>query len=264
MAKVTSIFTFTGTVDGISVYSMRGIPEKVARKSWGPSREDIETKPSYDITRRNDSEHGGCSKASKWLRRNFRPLEPVRDHTLSGPVTGWMKSFLDLDTDSELGRRQILITRNPRLLEGINLSKRFAFDSVVRGGIDYRMNRETLSAVLRMPALLPGLNLALPDKNPYYRVVATLGAAPDVFWTPLGYAPQGDYSGFSPGVAESDWFPSASRSDPFTLELTLPYTPPTEHFSLVLTVGILMGTVSKSRATKPVKYAGCGKVLAAV
>lgn len=71
------------------------------------------TRPEYNIPRRNCSEHGACSTASKYLRRNFRPLEPARNYGMSGPVTGWLKDFLPQDTESEFGHRHILLSKVP-------------------------------------------------------------------------------------------------------------------------------------------------------
>lgn len=262
MAKITGPFSINGKIGHLSVYNLRGVGQ-VARQPWGPSAHDIETKPSYSVTRRNTSEHGGCSRASKYLRRNFHPLEPVRDHCLSGAVTGWLKAFLELDTESEYGKRHILLSRHPRLLEGLNLSERHAFDASVRGGLAYELRRDTRTATIRVPELLPGMNFTPTGRQPYFRVVATLGAAPDLFWTPAGYSLAPAYEQLFPAVARGEWLPTAQGSEAFTLELQLPTAPPDEHFALVLTVGVLMGTAGKSGRLEAVRYAGCGRVLAA-
>ena len=264
MAKINAPFSVIGKIGGLSIYSMRGVKGQVARQPFGPSAHDIQTKPNYHITRRLNQEFKGCSLASRWLRRNFHPLEPARDYALSGPVTGWMTDFLPLDTVSEFGRRHILLSRNPRLLEGINLSKRHPFDSVVRGGITGALSRESLSARVDLPALKPGVNFSPPGKHPYFKVVATLGPAPDVLWMPNGYTLHRAYGQLFPRVAESGWIPTAAGSEALALELQLPYAPPDNHFALVLTLGILMGTAGRRGQLEAVKYAGCGKVLAAV
>jgi hypothetical protein len=263
MAKIHPPFPLSGQWAGLSVYSMRGAKDQVARQPYGPSAKDIATKDCYNITRRNNSEHSGCSKASKWLRRNFHPLEPIRGYPMSGPVTGWLKPYLTLDTESAFGRRHICLSKQPRLLEGINLSERYPFDAVVRGGIAHHLNRETLSAHIELPALLPGTSFS-PSHHPYFRVAATLGLAPDVFWSPQGYSFDREYEQCFPQVAQSVWLATKAGSEALTLELQLPYPPPNAHFALVLTLGIMMGTAGKSGELEPVKYAGCAKVLAAV
>jgi hypothetical protein len=183
---------------------------------------------------------------------------------MPGPVTGWMTDFLPLDQENELGKRYILLSRNPRLLEGINLSERYPFDSVIRGGISCALNRETLGATVEMPALTPGVNFSPSGNQPYFKVATALGVTPDVRWTANGYSFDHAYEQFFPQVEESEWTPTAEGSLALTLELQLPYSPPDEHFALGLTLGIMTGTAGRRGRLEPVKYAGCGKVVAAV
>lgn len=257
MAKIRGPFAVKGKLE-----TYRFTPCAAWRARWpaSPLAHDIQTKPAYNITRRPNREFRGCSLASRYLRRNFHPLEPARDYALSGLVTGWMTDFLFVDTESEFGRRHILLSRNPRLLEGINLSGRFPFDSVVRDGITYELSREALHARVGLQA---GVNFSPAGKHPYFKVAATLGIAPDVLWTEHGYSFHRAYEQFHPVVAESEWRPTAGDSVPLSLELQLPYTPPNNQFALVLTLGILMGTAGKRGGLEAVRYTGCGKVIAA-
>lgn len=262
MAKIDLPFNYEGKWGGMSIYHLRGVG-LVARSHSGPTAKDIKTGESHDITRRNNSEHGACSTASKYLRRTFHPLEPARDYGMSGPVTGWLKDYLPQDTDSEFGHRHVLLSKDPRLLEGINLSEKHPFDSVVRGGLSYTLSRGDLSASVQLPALRVGINLTPTGKQPYFKVVAALGVAPDVLWSAGGYSFDRAYESLHPAVVESAWVPTAEGLEATTLSLQLPYTPPDDHFALVLTVGVLMGTIGRRGGVEAVKYAGCAKVLGA-
>jgi hypothetical protein len=264
MAKIKPPFPFSGRWAGLSVYSIRGVKDQVARQPYGPSAKDITTKDCYAVTRCINSEFRGQTAASKMLRRNFQPLAPVRDHPMSGPVTSLLKSFLALDTESAFGKRNIYLSRGSRLLQGINLSQQYSFDAALRGGVEYTISRKNLSAIVSIPALQPRINFTPPGMQPYFRLVATLGLAPDVFWTPDEYILAVGYEQLFPAVAQSEWNPTAVGSDAQTLELRLPTAPPNDSFALVLTVGILMGTIGRSGHLEPAKYAGCAKVLAAV
>lgn len=262
MAKLNVPFPFKGKWAGMSVYELKGVGT-VGRLGWGPSSEDVATKLSYDVTRRLNKEFKACSKASKYLRRNFHPLEPARDHRLSNKVTGWLYDFLPLDTESEFGQRHILLSASPRLLEGINLSKNYPFDSVVRGGLSYVLSRETLSATVDLPALQAGVSFAPTGRQPYFKVVAALGLASDQLWQGDGYGFHRDYEQLYAAVAQSAWTPTAEGSGAMSLQLQYPSTPPDDHFALVLTVGVLMGTLNRRGGVEAVKYARCAKVLAA-
>ena len=53
-------FAFTGKLDMLSAYRMRGVDKIVVRRKGGPSREKIKTGASFANTRRTMSEFGGC------------------------------------------------------------------------------------------------------------------------------------------------------------------------------------------------------------
>ena len=262
MAKIDAPFSFEGKWGGMSVYYLKGVG-LVGRTGSGPTPEEMKTADHYELPRRHGKEFGGCSRASKYLRRNFRALAPARDHNLSSEVTEWLQAYLPYDEVSPLGQRHIQLSKAPRLLEGINLSVQHPFDTVVRGGLTYELNREALAARISLPALLPGVTFLPTGKQPYFRVVATLGVSPDLLWQGKGYGFHRAYEQLYTLEAESAWTPTAEGSAAMTLQLQLPYTPPDDHFALVLTVGVLMGTIGRRGQLEAVKYAGCAKVLAA-
>jgi hypothetical protein len=65
-----------------------------------------------------------------------------------------------------------------------------------------------------------------------------------------------------PQVAKTEWMAASAGSEAISLELQLPGAPPNEEFSLVLTIGLEMGTPQSTGLIQAVKYAGCGKILA--
>jgi hypothetical protein len=73
MAKLNGPLDFKGKLGGISAFKMKGVKGTVVREPGGPSREDIKTKSSCDIVRRNNFEFGGCSRAGKYLRGASNP-----------------------------------------------------------------------------------------------------------------------------------------------------------------------------------------------
>jgi hypothetical protein len=208
----------------MSVYHFKGVG-LVGRSHSGPTPHEMKTGGNYELTRRYGKEFGGCAAASKYLRRVFHPLEPARDYPMSGPVTGWLKDFLPLDSDSELGKRHILLSKSPRLLEGINLSEKHPFDAVVRGGISYTLSRETLSAAVELPALNTGVGFTPPGRQPYFKVAAALGVAPDLLWQGEGYGLHRSYERYQPVRADSEWTTTVEGTKAMTLPLQLPYNP---------------------------------------
>ncbi len=52
MAKLEEDFQFTGRIGNLSSYKMRGVDGIVVRKKGGPSKEQFETSPKLQRTRR--------------------------------------------------------------------------------------------------------------------------------------------------------------------------------------------------------------------
>jgi hypothetical protein len=111
MAKLTGPFSFTGSLGDFSAYKMRGSDKTVLRLKWGPTKEDIKTKPQYDITRRNNREFDARSKGASAVQQVLQWLKPRGDYYLSGPLNGFMSKILKLDTEGEYGRRSMLLSR---------------------------------------------------------------------------------------------------------------------------------------------------------
>jgi hypothetical protein len=51
----------------------------------------IKSKPSFDLTRRNNKEFGGRSTASKCIRRVLHPLKPLSVYNISGPLNSTLR-----------------------------------------------------------------------------------------------------------------------------------------------------------------------------
>jgi len=261
MAKLKAPFDFEGKLGGLSAYKMKGVEKTILRTPAGPSRKDIRTKDNYDITRRNNSEFGGCSTAGKYTRNCFHLLKPVFNFNPTWSINSLMHSIKPLDTVSEFGKRNVLISRAAYLLEGYNFNLRNPFETMVRNPPEATIERSTLSASVQFPALIPQVNFFPPGPHSYFRIVAVLAVLPDLFNKGEGYAPEGEFS-FYPEVAVSEWLIVKTGSEPIQLDLQLPSAPSFNSYSLVLSVGIEMGAAGKGGAIETIKHTGCGKILA--
>ena len=98
MAKLSSPLSFTGTVDGVSVYPMRRVEGLVARKKGGPFTQTVRSSPSFAATRRNNKEFAGRSLAAGLVMEAMQPLKHllilIRQENLtafSAPSKNWIK-----------------------------------------------------------------------------------------------------------------------------------------------------------------------------
>jgi hypothetical protein len=262
MATLDSGFGWRGTLGEYTAYRLPGKEGIVIRRKGGVSAKRIKTAPEFEGTRRGNEEFKGRVAAAKWMRSAMVPLTRLGGQKIMGRLNKTAKAIQDLDTESPLGHRHVLLTRNPRLLDGFSVNKEISFDSMVSVTPDVFISREDLSASVIIPQLIPGINLHLKYKVPHYCFVVTLGIVPDLLSTDNGYHPQQEsYEQQVPVMAISEWF-SADQGSPSTeMNLKSPSSVPDEKFSLMVTIGIVLGHAGQNpfHAEKP---AGAAKVVA--
>jgi hypothetical protein len=267
MAFLSSGIKFEGLLGDVSAYRMKGSDRIVVRMKGGASKKKIKTAASMVNTRRTMSEFGAASRASSRVLRMIKHRGGWSTHGVQGALTAVMMHLRRSDTESTWGQRGILFSRNPKLLEGFSLNKgEKTFDNCINSPIRATLSREGLSARIVIPALIPGVNLTLPEDRPQYRLVAELITVPDFIFVQEHnrFDPMSDYSYFDSVNIETDWYTSRNGSSEATLDLNLEVVPPNEHFGLMLTIGLQLGVKHEGDTVELVKKAGAAKVLAMI
>ena len=263
MAKLNPNFSFTGSLGNLSAYPMKGVEGIVVRTKGGATKEKIKTSPKFERTRELNAEFGGRATASQWIMHALWPQKALADYNMAGPVNALVKVIQVLDTESTHGKRHIVLSKNPRLLEGFSLNRKNPFDSTLRNPVGYAVSREGLSAHIGIPALLPGINFFGPNNYPMYSLQAILGIVPDLFCTNNKYQPSdtgyilNDFT-----AAFTGWYPMQQGSPALALDIQLPRVPPDASFSLMLSIGIRYGRMIDASTVQQVKHVGCAKILA--
>ena len=260
MAQLSSEFNFTGSLGNLTAYKMKGVDRMILRMKGGPSKKTIKTSPKFALVRRNNAEFGGRARATRFIMMGMHPLKALADYNIAGPLNALMKPIQVLDKQNTLGKRHVLLSQNPRLLEGFSLNRQNPFDAMLRASLTYTMSRETLSATLDLPAMIPGINLFLSQRYPLYSVVAVLSVIPDVYYHENGYKTL--LPDYNSTYVMSPWYPVLKGSPANTLELSLTNTPPDIAFSLMLSIGIRFGTMADASTIQQVRRAGAAKILA--
>lgn len=262
MAQMIPGFMFTGSLSNLSAYKRRDSDKVILRTKGGASKEKIKNSPSFEKTRRINKEFGGRSTTCKWIRRALNPLLPLTDYNIAGTLNGLLVPVQKLDTESPLGRRNVCLSKQPGLLSGFSLNELFPFDSMIRNPLVFTLSRDTLSAAVEIPALLPGINFLAPGKHPLYSFVAALGVIPDVVFDGVKYNAPAAYDTLNAKAVASAWYPVLNGSPALHLEVSLPTHPLDSAFSIILSIGIRFGTVADGGAVQQVERAGSAKVLA--
>lgn len=255
MAKLTSLLKFQGSLEELNAYQMEGVDGTVVRRKSSLTREQVLRDPSFSNTRKINKETAGCSAAAGLVLETLGVLRPVVDQSCCGRLNALLKVVQASDAVNSWGRRSVRLSLRPGLLEGFNLRKVLPLEGVLRNPLHFTVDKEALKAEVQVPDLVPGVNFISPGAPPLYRVVATLGAVPDLYYEANGdrYGPAPGYNRVIAQTALTEWFPVKGGSEAATLSLQLPEAPGVDDFSLLLTVGVQWGTVGLGGAVDIVK-----------
>jgi len=198
----------------------------------------------------------------------MRFITHMNDYNISGPINAIMKMIQKLDKISRWGTRAIYISRNKTLLEGFNLNKIKIFDTVLRCGLQYDINRELAKATVYLPDIWAHLHLYNPDNHALYRIVVCLGVFSDYEFSEVegGYTPINVKNNVVyTSVKSTDWQPTKGLNTNNVLELELDNKLIlTDNDTLVLSIGIEFGQPLTNQLIQPIKYSGSAKILALV
>jgi hypothetical protein len=260
MAKLSGPLHFEGKLDDISAYKMKGCEGTVLRRSWGPSKKDIKTKDCYELTRKNIAEFGGRSTTAAYLKRVLAPFKGVLDYNLNSELTGLLKPMQEADLESTWGNRNVLISRKPFLLEGLNLNRRNPFDAVISSPVQVTVDKQAGAALVSVPELLPSVNFFPPVNYSVCRITALMGIAPDFYYAEPKYKPLPAFAKWQNLTASSDWFQASKGCPSSELKVSVSGALPEEGFSMLIAVGVEVGTASAGEIV-PLRYNGCGKIV---
>lgn len=265
MPKLTGNILFTGSLGNLSAYKRRGSDKIIMRTKGGASKSKIKTDPAFTLTRMNNTEFGGASTAGAFVRQAVYGVKHLADPELSSQLTSFTSTILKLDIVNARGQRAIHFSQYRQLLEGFNLNRQLLFNTVIRHSVTSEVFRNTGSARLLLPGLLPGINIYTPPQYHLYRFIMVLGTIPDILYMSTvspEYGPAQPVQ-YNPEMLYTDWFsvkePWPAQS--FNIELKNFTSLPNSH-SLVLSIGIEFGYPLSNQIVKPIAHAGSACILA--
>ncbi len=264
MAKLSPGIQFTGSIAGLSAYTMKGSDKIILRSKGGLSKKQISRMPANSLLRLNNREWPGCAQAGSDIRKSLMGVLHLADYNITGSLNAMAKMIQKLDTVNKQGERSIFISQNKELLNGFSLNRQTLFDSVVRYPLPVTTNRNSASAKMTIPGLTPGIHLKLPWRYPVFRFCISLGVVPDKFYNPH----------------LKRYEVSVEQDMPFAIPLTTEWNATNEKFtgeeinislennewlddsmSVVLGIGIEMGQVLAHNDIREVPHAGCAKII---
>lgn len=266
MAIVKGPIQFSGSISNISFYTRRGSDKVIARSKGGATKEKIKNSPKFEGFRLQQNEWKGCTSFASMLRYAFGGLHRLADYNLTPVLNGFAKNIQKTDTKTEIGKRAISLSKYRYTLDGFNFNRNYPFNTVLRVGVVGEIQRETLSATVKVPRINTEIDVHNIQRLPYFRLIVALGTISDMRFDEVAKCYEPIVSAMH-GVSEvvtGDWFPSENILQEQTIEVCMGEEMKsllTDEVSLVLSMAIEFGKVGFTGQPQEVKYAGCGKVL---
>ena len=259
MARLTGGIDFTGKIGGLSAYKRKDMDGTFVRTPGGASRKRIQKAKSFERTRENNLEWKGCGKAAGRIRWALLFVRHLADHNITAEFSKLCKVMQLQDTENPRGERSILLSKHRDLLEGFRITQKNPFDGVVRHPLKYEIIRETGSAWVQLPNLMPEINLFIPWRYPLFRFVISLQAITDLHYNYPVYT-QKDTD--TAPVAYTAWQPTGENYTGERIELQLKGGQKlNDAWTFILSVGLEMGTPISNNVVNTVKYTGCARIL---
>ncbi|SFD89031.1 hypothetical protein SAMN05518672_103720 [Chitinophaga sp. CF118] len=258
MAILKGGLDFIGPVGNMSSYKRRDMEGTIVRMKGGASKKKIKTSPAFVRTRENNSEFTGSARAGSKIRWALIYVRHLADYNFTYTLNELCSIIQKEDKTSIRGQRAILLSQHGDMLEGFSLNKKNTFDNVVRHPLKCTVDRETGSAVVQVPKLLPDINIFLPWKAPLFRFVISLQAIGD---TEYNYPKLSFKDSDCTPALYSEWHPSSEACEGERFEIKLDKGKPEDLMTMIVSVGIEMGMPLSNTVVNVVKYAGCAKIL---
>ena len=197
----------------------------------------------------------------------FFGLHHVADYNLAPALCSLMKNIQRADMEGIWGERGIFLSQHKQYLVGYNFNRINRFDSVLRIPLDWKIDREKVTATIIIPTFACSMGLSMPDKFGLFRISATFAAVTDMVLGELkyDYEPIHNTIGLNRQIVSTEWFPRtatvAAQELSFQLDINHPEITFNDSDTLILSVAIEFGELDAFGNPTPVKVSGAGKVL---
>lgn len=266
MAKLKGMPAFTGSMGGLSAYTMRGVDGIIIREKGGPRKQQVKMGKQYAITRLRNEEWKGSMKGVKGVNLALQGVRHLADYNYTGALSKICRLVQDDDdTPGNFGKRSVLFSLSGYKLEGFGLNMYHLFDTLLKAPLLYEVDKQSGTAAVELPEIIPAIHLANPMKQPFYRLVVKLGCISDIVYDEARkmYRPAAEVNGKS-RILQTEWRVSGDITPAQQVELLIENWHPQQQVSLILSAGIEYGRPQSGGYIGFTKYAGAAKILKVV
>jgi hypothetical protein len=257
---------FTGSLNYMTAYTMRGHEGVILRARGGPSKLLISNKPSFEKTRNLNIEWKVVTTAAADIRKGLSALRPLADYNVSGPLNALVKKLQVSDEKNPRGKRSILFSRQPDFLSSFQYNRQTIFDSIIRQSFDVQIDKLSAVVNVTIPPLQSLINFFPNPKYAYYRIVLDCTGVSDYICKANSdeyeamTLPCPDYT-----AQETEWAVAKVSQPPVTLQLTPKAAFKTgPEMIIVLGAGIQYGMPGADGTIQPVPFSGAARLLKGV
>ncbi len=183
MAILKTPFEFTGRIGKVSAYKRKGSDKVILRMGSGPTKEQIKADPKFVRLRENNSEFKASTLLTAGIRYALFPVKHLGDSNFTGAITKRANKIQKMDTVGFRGVRNVYLSQNRQMMKGFNLNLKDPFDSILTHPLAISVNRELKTASVTIPAIVPDINLYLPEGTVFYHFIISLGVVRDIVFT---------------------------------------------------------------------------------
>ena len=257
----------TGSIKGVTFYSLKGSDKVFMRTKGGPTKEQIAKSPKFEKLRNSQKEFSGCAKFGSNARYAFGGLHRLADHNLTPELNGIGRSLIKLDVVHPVGTRDLRLTSYKPALEGFNFNRNYPLSTVLRASPRWELDRDTLKAVVTIPRINTDIDLLNVQKLPFFRLIIVVGTISDMVFDPAinDYKPLVFKLHGASTTVTGDWNSTQTILPGHTMTaqmLDAQIAQMTDDVTVLLSIAIEFGNVGFTGEPVEVKYAGCGKVVA--
>lgn len=254
-----------GSIDGYCYYRSPNCKHTIVRKNPGKKKKETLNSFKYEGSRKYQKEFNGCVEFGSMACGAIGDFNEISDYSLNSELIRIGYHILELDTVSENGKRNLLLSANKNELCGFNFNRNITFDNVVNVNLESEMDMESLIFEVGLSPINPNYRIQINRQFTVLRFVFVVGRLSDLIYNP-------DLDIYEPVVAnleyntmryEGVWFSKDSFFEQHIMRGLLPKiwkTEITENVNLVLSIGIEFGKNSGEKNIEVLDF-GYGKVL---
>jgi hypothetical protein len=266
MAIVKGPFQISGSVGELSFYTRRGSDKVIMRTKGGASADKIKRQPQYAAFRNQQKEWSGVTKLASGIRMALGGLHRLADYNITASLNGLVNKMQKANTTAEKGKRPVKLSDYKQAIDGFNLNRNQAFNSVLRVSLNFDIDRDELKATVNIPRINTAIDLVNWQRLPYFRIVVALGTASDMVYNENlnDYLPEVPGLHGASATVNSAWYAANTVVDEQQLVAVMTEKQKgmlSNKVSLMLSIAVEFGTIGIGGEPVEVKYAGSGKVL---